>query len=191
MFALPRRDNKLNARTTTFGNDAEAWVETCQAGSRVPCADNGGLRYRSGRNCPASVCLGYKQPVYHRYAVWRSYQPHCVANYCALSGTTTSYTLTFVSPGSVASGGTITIGDSAGNTVVDTALNLGGTNNGVTVVSGSCLQSGGGTTSTKNPLVITLNSTSCAAGWRQGRLSQSGSAPPTRVRTSTSRFHQL
>jgi hypothetical protein len=86
----------------------------------------------------------------------------------ALSGTTSGYTLTFISPGSVASGGTITIGDSAGNTVVDTALNLGGTNNGVTVVSGSCLQSGGATTSTKNPLVITLNSTSCAAGIAAG-----------------------
>jgi hypothetical protein len=60
MFALPRRDNKLNARTETFGNDAGAWVETCQAGSRDPCANNGGLRYRGGRNCPASVCLGYK-----------------------------------------------------------------------------------------------------------------------------------
>src|SRR5271168_2264445 len=43
----------------------------------------------------------------------------------ALSGVSTSYTVTFVSPGSIASGGTITIGDSTGNTVVDTALNLG------------------------------------------------------------------
>ena len=86
----------------------------------------------------------------------------------ALSGTTTGYTLTFVSPGSVASGGTITIGDSLSNTVVDTALNVGGTNNGVTVVSGSCLQSGGGTTSKGNPLVITLNSTSCSAGIAAG-----------------------
>jgi hypothetical protein len=78
-----------------------------------------------------------------------------------LSGTATSYTVTFISPGAVASGGTVTIGDSTtNNSVASTA-------SGVTLVSGTCLQSGGNANGTSGT-VITLNSSSCSAGIAAG-----------------------
>jgi len=78
-----------------------------------------------------------------------------------LAAASSSYTVTFVAPTAVASGGTVTIGDSTtGNSVANSAT-------GVTIVSGSCLQSGGAAAGASG-LVITLNSTSCSAGIAAG-----------------------
>ncbi len=77
------------------------------------------------------------------------------------TGVSVSYTITFVAVNALATGNTITIGDSLSNAVVSTI-----TTSTVALISGTCLQSGTvgttvGTPATPAPLVITLNSSAC------------------------------
>ncbi len=77
------------------------------------------------------------------------------------TGVSVSYTITFVAVNVLATGNTITIGDSLSNAVVSTI-----TPSTVALISGTCLQSGTigttvGTPTSPAPLVITLNSSAC------------------------------
>ena len=79
----------------------------------------------------------------------------------ATTGTAQSYTITFVAVNALATGNTITIGDSLGNAVVSTVSTQLAT---VALISGSCLQAGTVATNTSasaSGLVITLKSSSC------------------------------
>lgn len=81
-----------------------------------------------------------------------------------LASASTSYTVTFVSTNAIATGGTITIGDTTTNNSVTAGITSLST---VTVVSGSCLQSGGATASGSG-LTITLSTSSCSSGVAAG-----------------------
>jgi hypothetical protein len=78
----------------------------------------------------------------------------------ATSGTSTSYTVTFVSVGALATGNTITIGDSTANNGVTGAV----VPSTVALISGSCLQAGTvGTVANSSGLTITLTSPYCTS----------------------------
>ena len=105
------------------------------------------------------------------------------------TGTAQTYTVTFVAVNALATGNTVTIGDSLGNALVAT-INT----SSVALISGSCLQSGtvATTTASTSGLVITLNSSACpsiAAGSTVTVTFTAGSpssTPPNRAGASTS-----
>ena len=99
----------------------------------------------------------------------------------ATTGTAQSYTISFVAVAALATGNTITIGDSLGNALVSSVSTQLAT---VALISGSCLQAGSATNTSASAsgLVITLQSSSCpsiAAGSTVTVTFNAGTAGPT------------
>ena len=97
----------------------------------------------------------------------------------ATNGVGQSFTVSFVTPASLSPGATITIGDSAGNSVVGSANPLN-----FYLLSGTCLQTTGATASTTSGFVITLSSVSCPSG-----ISAGGTVSVTFSATATANFN--